>query len=77
MIDTPLTDALAGRDIPGVGSAFTSLVAYIAVQLAIFGFFGAIVSAEMADKFGIEWSWWIWTLFRTSPTPAEIIPAIF
>ena len=57
--------AYVGRGIgiiPGVGSAFTSLVAYLAVQLAIFGFFGAIVSAEMADKFGIEWQWWVWTL---------------
>jgi amino acid transporter len=47
--------------IPGVGSAFTSLVAYLAVQLAIFGFFGGIVSGTMAE-YGIDWPWYVWTL---------------
>ena len=57
--------AFVGRGlgiIPGVGSAFTSLVAYIAIQLAIYGFFGALVSGEMNDKFGIDQPWWFWTL---------------
>ena len=57
--------AFVGRGlgiIPGVGSAFTSLVAYIAIQLAIYGFFGALVSSEMNDKFGIDQPWWFWTL---------------
>ena len=48
--------------IPGVGSAFVSLVAYLAVQLAVYGFFGGVVAGQMADKFGIEWSWWVWVL---------------
>jgi amino acid transporter len=48
--------------IPGVGSAFVSLVAYLAVQLAIFGFFGGLVSGEMNAKFGIDWPWYVWTL---------------
>jgi amino acid transporter len=48
--------------IPGVGSAFVSLVAYLAVQLAIFGFFGGVVTGQMADKFGIDWPWYVWTL---------------
>lgn len=46
----------------GVGSAFVSLVAYLAVQLAVFGFFGAVAAGQFADKFGIEWDWWVWTL---------------
>jgi amino acid transporter len=57
--------AFVGRGlgiIPGVGSAFVSLVAYLAVQLAIYGFFGGVVTAQMADKAGIHWSWWVWTL---------------
>lgn len=57
--------AFVGRGlgiIPGVGSAFTSLVAYLAVQLAIFGFFGGIVSGEMNDKFGLDLPWYVWTL---------------
>jgi amino acid transporter len=48
--------------VPGVGSAFVSLVAYLAVQLAIFGFFGGLVSGQMAEKFGIDWPWYVWTL---------------
>ena len=48
--------------IPGVGSAFTSLVAYLAVQLAVFGFFGGLVSGEMNAKFGIDLPWYVWTL---------------
>ena len=48
--------------IPGVGSAFVSLVAYLAVQLAVYGFFGGVVTAQMADKLDISWKWWVWTL---------------
>ena len=47
---------------PGVGSAFVSLVAYLAVQLAIFGFFGAVASGEIADKLSINWPWYVWSL---------------
>jgi len=57
--------AYVGRGIgiiPGVGSAFVSLVAYLAVQLAIFGFFGGLVSGQMNDKFGIDLPWYVWTL---------------
>ena len=32
------------------------------VQLAVFGFFGGVVTAQMADSFDIHWSWWVWTL---------------
>ena len=44
----------------GVGSAFVSLVAYFAIQLAIFGFFGAVMAGQMNAQFGIDWPWWIW-----------------
>ena len=57
--------AYVGRGLgisPGVGSAFVSLVAYIAIQLAIYGFFGAVMSGQMAAQFGIELDWWIWVL---------------
>jgi len=57
--------AFVGRGlgiVPGVGSAFVSLVAYLAVQLAVYGFFGGVVTAQMADKVGIHWKWWVWTL---------------
>jgi len=57
--------AFVGRGlgiIPGVGSAFVSLVAYIAVQLAVFGFFGGVITSQMDSTFGISWPWWVWTL---------------
>jgi amino acid transporter len=57
--------AYVGRGLgigPGVGSAFVSLVAYIAVQLAIFGFFGAVASGEINDQFGIDWPPYVWAL---------------
>jgi amino acid transporter len=42
----------------GVGSAFVSLVAYLAIQLAIYGFFGAVASAELGmHGITIDWYW--------------------
>ncbi len=41
----------------GVGSAYVSILAYIAIQLAIFGFFGAVA----AGQFQIL-PWWGWSL---------------
>jgi len=46
----------------GVGSAFVSLMAYLTIQLAIYGFFGAVVGGQMAAQFGIEWPWYVWVL---------------
>ena len=57
--------AYVGRGLgiaPGVGTAFTTLVAYLAVQLAIFGFFGGLVTGQMNAQFGIDWPWYVWTL---------------
>ena len=57
--------AYVGRGLgigPGVGSAYTSLIAYLAIQLAIFGFFGAVMAGQMNDKLGIDLQWWVWTL---------------
>jgi amino acid transporter len=41
----------------GIASAFVSILAYVAIQLAIFGFFGAV----MAGQVGVL-PWWAWTL---------------
>lgn len=57
--------AYVGRGLgigPGVGSAYASLTAYISIQLAIYGFFGAVMSGEMEAQFGLTVSWWIWSL---------------
>ena len=48
--------------VAGVGSAFVSLLAYLAIQLAIFGFFGAVMAGQMAAEFGIDLEWWVWVL---------------
>jgi amino acid transporter len=57
--------AYVGRGLgigPGVGSSYVSLVAYLAIQLAIFGFFGSVMGAQMDSTFGLSASWWVWTL---------------
>ncbi|WP_349898049.1 APC family permease [Parafrigoribacterium soli] len=41
----------------GIASAFVSILAYLAVQLAIFGFFGGVISGQL----GIM-PWWAWSL---------------
>ncbi|MEU8798466.1 APC family permease [Spirillospora sp. NPDC048819] len=48
--------------VPGVGSAFVSLLAYLAIQLAIYGFFGAVMAGQMNAELGIDLAWWIWVL---------------
>lgn len=45
--------------VPGVASAFVSLLAYITIQLAIYGFFGVVVSSELKS---IGWSPYAWAL---------------
>lgn len=45
----------------GVASAFTALTAYITIQLAIYGFFGAVVGGTFAS-FGFDLPWYVWSL---------------
>jgi amino acid transporter len=52
-----------GLGVPaGVGSALVSLLAYLAIQLSIFGFFGGLMAGQMAATFGLDLPWWVWTL---------------
>jgi len=46
----------------GIGSALTSVLAYLAIQLAIYGFFGGLLAGQMNATFGIDAPWWLWTL---------------
>ena len=46
----------------GVGSAWVSMVAYLTVQWAIYGFFGAIMAGQMSAQFGIDLAWYAWAL---------------
>ncbi|GAB2828877.1 APC family permease [Alpinimonas psychrophila] len=43
----------------GVGSAFVSILAYITVQLAIYGFFGAMMELTFG-ALGVSIPWYIW-----------------
>lgn len=45
----------------GVASAFASIVGYVTIQLAIYGFFGGIMAGQMA-AIGLDFAWWIWAL---------------
>ena len=57
--------AYVGRGLgagPGVGAAFVSLLAYLAVQLAVYGFFGAVASQQFGDLLGLQLPWWAWSL---------------
>ncbi|MEZ5117087.1 MAG: APC family permease [Candidatus Nanopelagicales bacterium] len=46
----------------GVGSAFVSLLAYFTIQLAVYGFFSAVLAGQMSAQFGIDLAWWVWAL---------------
>jgi amino acid transporter len=56
--------AFVGRGLgarAGVASSYVSLVAYITIQLAIYGFFGLVMNLTMAE-YGITLVWWAWAL---------------
>jgi amino acid transporter len=44
----------------GTGSAFVSIVAYVTIQLAIYGFFGGIMAGQGAALLGIDLPWFVW-----------------
>ena len=46
--------------VPGVGSAFASLVAYITVMWAILGFIAGQMAFQFKDKFGWDLPWWLY-----------------
>lgn len=44
----------------GTGSAFASIVAYVTIQLAIYGFFGGLMAGQGAALLGIDMPWYVW-----------------
>ncbi|MCX8529593.1 MAG: APC family permease [Rhodoluna sp.] len=46
----------------GVASAFASLVGYITIQLAIYGFIGGVLSGQMEASAGIALPWYVWAV---------------
>lgn len=45
----------------GVASAFASVLGYVLIQLAIYGFFGGVTELTMAE-FGIALPWYVWSI---------------
>jgi len=65
VVNTGAFFAYVGRGLGaawGVGSSFVSLLAYVAIQLAIYGFFGVVVTAQMNAKFNLNAQWYVWAL---------------
>jgi amino acid transporter len=48
--------------VQGIGAAFVALIAYNAMQIGIYGLFGAAFGAFMAGNLGIDLPWWLWCL---------------
>lgn len=56
--------AYVGRGLgigPGVGSAFVSLIAYLAIQLSLYGFLGGLAAGQFDEQFGISLPWYAWS----------------
>ena len=50
-----------GRE-SAVGGAFVALISYNAIQIGLYGLFGAAVEAFISDKTGFDMPWWAWAL---------------
>ncbi|MBF9134779.1 APC family permease [Plantactinospora sp. S1510] len=46
----------------GVCGSFIALAAYNAIQIGLYGLFGAVVGDFMTTRFGVEQAWWVWAL---------------
>ena len=46
----------------GLGAGAIAFWAYLTVQAAVYGFFGAVFSGALADWFGVDLKWWVVTL---------------
>jgi amino acid transporter len=46
----------------GVGAALVAAVAYNALQVGLYGMFGPTLSGYLAEKTGLDLSWWVWSL---------------
>jgi amino acid transporter/ribosomal protein S18 acetylase RimI-like enzyme len=48
--------------VPGVGASFVALLAYNAMQIGLYGLFGAALSGLLATLFGVSVQWWVCAL---------------
>lgn len=44
----------------GIGSALVSIVGYVTIQLAIYGFFGGLLQGQVEAEFGFALPWYLW-----------------
>jgi amino acid transporter len=44
----------------GIGSALVSIVGYVTIQLAIYGFFGGLLMVQVEAEFGLAVPWYLW-----------------
>ncbi|WP_432035253.1 APC family permease [Streptomyces cucumeris] len=54
----------------GSGSAAVALFAYCTVQAAMYGLYGATMSALMAHHTGVDQPWWVWSLITMAVVQA-------
>ncbi|HKT00805.1 MAG TPA: APC family permease, partial [Rugosimonospora sp.] len=47
---------------PGVGASFVALLAYNAIQIALYGLLGLVMSAFATQHWHLTWAWWVWAL---------------
>jgi amino acid transporter len=45
----------------GGAAAIVAILAYNAMQIGVFGLFGAATAGFFAERLGIAWPWWVWT----------------
>jgi amino acid transporter len=50
-----------GRE-SAVGGAFVALISYNAIQIGLYGLFGAAIEGFIEDKTGFDMPWWAWAL---------------
>ncbi|MCO1658670.1 APC family permease [Pseudonocardia sp. S2-4] len=48
--------------VAGVAGAFVALVAYNAIQIGLYGLFGATMADFASTTFGLNLEWWLWAL---------------
>jgi amino acid transporter len=46
----------------GIGSAMVSIVGYVTIQLAIYGFFGGLLAGQAKAELNIDMPWYVWAL---------------
>jgi amino acid transporter len=48
----------------GVGAALVAAIAYNLLQVGLYGMFGPTLAGYLADKVGLDLSWWVYSLGR-------------